>query len=106
MMATYEEERAKKNPFAIFYSAEYRKFQAVVLGVLLSAATMGLLPAAVSMWVLLVIGVLTSVGVYQVPNAAQRLVLQPAGTSPVAPDIVIETPEPKAEAMIRGDVVG
>lgn len=105
-MGRYEEERTKKNPFAIFYSAEYRKFQAVVLGVLLSAATMGLVPPVAATWILLVIGVLTSVGVYQVPNAGQKLVLQPAGTSPTAPDIVIETPEPKVESMIRGDVKG
>jgi len=105
-MGRYEEERAKKNPFAIFYAPEFRKFQTVVIGVLLAAATAGLLPAAVSVWVLLVIGVLVSAGVYQIPNAGQKLILQPAGTSPETPDVVIETPEPKVEEMIRGDVKG
>lgn len=106
MMGRYEQEREKKNPFAIFYSPEYRKFQTVIIGVLVAAATAGLLPATVAVWIMLVVSVLTAAGVYQVPNAAQALVLQPAGTSAEVADIVIETPEPVVEAMIRGDVRG
>lgn len=68
MMGRYAAEKEKKNPFAIFYSPEYRKFQTVVIGVLLAAATQGLLPVAYATWVFLVVGVLTATGVYAVPN--------------------------------------
>lgn len=82
-----------KSFIAIFYTKEYRKFQAVVIGIALSAATAGLLPAAVATWVLLVVGVLTAAGVYVVPNSPQKLILQPEGTTPEAPDVVVEVPK-------------
>ncbi len=105
-MGRYAAEREKKNPFAILYSPEFRKFQTVVLGVLLGAATMGLLPATVSVWVLLVIGVLVSAGVYKIPNKPTELFIQPEGTPLEKADVIINTPEPQAAPMIRGDVVG
>lgn len=67
-MGRYEAETTRSNPFSIFYSPEARKFQTVVIGVLVAAATAGLLPAAIATWVLLVVGVLTATGVYVVPN--------------------------------------
>lgn len=94
--------------FAIFYTAEYRKFQAVLIGIALAAATQGLLPAAYATWVLLIVGVLTATGVYSVPNSPQKLILQPQGTTPKAADVVVEIPKEVApEPMIfAGDVKG
>ena len=110
MMGRYEAEDTPgwfKSLIAIFYSAEYRKFQAVLIGVLLAAATQGLLPAAIATWTLLVVGVLTAAGVYVVPNNPQKLILQPAGTAPRAPDVVVEVATETADTdSYRGDVRG
>jgi len=105
-MGRYAAERAKKNPFAIFYSPEFRKAQAIILGILLAAATAGLLPPTISVWVLLVIGVLTSVGVYKVPNKPTEVFVQPVGTPLETAEVIVNTPEPVTESMIRGDVKG
>lgn len=90
----------------IFTSAKSRKFQVAVIGILLSAATGGLLPPDVAVWVILIINTLVAYGVFTLPNKPQTLVVAPAGTAPDKVDVVIETPEPKVEAMIRGDVKG
>lgn len=105
-MGRYAAEKEKKNPFAIFYSPEFRKFQTIILGILLAAATAGLLPATVSVWVLLVISVLVSVGVYKVPDKPTEVFVQPAGTPLETADVIVNTPEPEADSMIRGDVKG
>lgn len=74
--------------WAIVTSPRARKFQVVVLGIILSAATMGLLPAPVAIWVILIVNSLTAAGVFVVPNAGK----------PVQPEV--------AKAFDRGDVVG
>lgn len=71
--------------WAVVSSPQARKFQIVVFGILLSAATMGLFPPAVAVWVVLIVNSLSAAGVYVVPNA---------------PAPVSSTP------MVRGNVVG
>jgi uncharacterized membrane protein len=105
-MGRYAAKVEKKNPFSIFYSPEFRKFQMIVIGVLVAAATAGLLPATVSVWVLLIVSVLTSVGVYKVPNKPTEVYVQPLGTPLEKADVVVNTPEPKVDTIIRGDVKG
>lgn len=83
-----------------------RKFQVAIVGVLLSAATAGLLPAAVSVWVILVINAFVAAGVFTLPNTPQKLVVQPAGTDPEKADIVVEAPAEVAKALDRGTTKG
>lgn len=71
-MGRHEVGKTNTNLFAIFYSPEYRKFQTVVIGILVAAATAGLLPATVAVWVMLIVSVLTGAGVYTVPNVVQK----------------------------------
>jgi hypothetical protein len=90
----------------VLTSPKARKFQVAVVGILLSAATGGLLPPDVAVWIILIINTLVAYGVFSLPNKPQTLVVAPAGTAPEKVDRVIETPEPVVEAMIRGDVRG
>lgn len=75
------------NPF----SAKYRKTHMVLIGIALAAATQGLLPPDISTWVLMIVGVLTAFGVYQVPNKPQTLEVVTDSTK--QPDIIVEAPE-------------
>lgn len=61
-------ETSKTGFWAVFTGPGFRKFQMVLIGVALAAASQGLLPDDISTWVLLVVGVLTATGVYAVPN--------------------------------------
>lgn len=89
----------------VLTSPKARKVQVAIVGILLSAATGGLLPPDIAIWVILVINTMVAYGVFQIPNSPQTLVLQPAGTAPEEADVVIETPV-AVEPMVRGDVVG
>lgn len=104
-MANHLVEKSGLSFWDVVTSPKARKFQLAAVGVILSAATGGLLPAPVAVWVILIINTMVAYGVFQVPNAGQTLVLQPAGTSPETADVVIETPA-SVEPMVRGNVVG
>lgn len=52
----------------VLTSPRARKFQVAVLGILLSAATGGLLPPDIAVWVILIINTLVAYGVFQIPN--------------------------------------
>lgn len=80
-------ESGKSSFWLAITGPEARKFQTVVIGVVFAAATQGLLPPDISTWALLIVGVLTSAGVYAVPN------------KPLPQD------EPKAEAETVDEVL-
>lgn len=101
-MAEHRAETTKSNPLAIFWSPEARKFQTVVIGVLVAAATAGLFPAAVATWVLLVVGVLTATGVYVVPNKT----VEPTPILPVEEPVVMEPEPAPMSKMYSGSVAG
>ena len=90
----------------VFTSPKARKFQVALVGILLSAATGGLLPPDIAVWVILVINGLVAAGVFVLPNKPQTLVLSPTGTSPEDADVVIEVAAPEVEPEFRGDVTG
>jgi hypothetical protein len=74
----------------VLTSPKARKFQLALVGLLLSAATGGLLPPDVAVWVILSINTLTAYGVFQIPNK----------TSTPTTEVT------EIRAMVRGDVVG
>ena len=67
-MGSHEEVKTGLTFWDVVTSAKGRKVQVAILGILLSAATGGLLPPDVAVWVILVINGLSAYGVYQVPN--------------------------------------
>lgn len=92
-MGKYEAESNGSGFWAIVTSPQARKFQVAVVGILLSAASGGLLPPDVAIWVILVINGFVAAGVFALPNSPQKLILQPEGTTPEPADIVVEVPK-------------
>lgn len=87
-----------------------RKFQLALVGLLLSAATGGLLPAPVAVWVILGVNALTAAGVFVIPNGPSA-VLPAAPKDPQisasTPDVpVVEAPAVVVEPFDRGSAVG
>jgi hypothetical protein len=68
-MGSHEEVKTGLTFWDVMTSPKARKFQVAMLGILLSAATGGLLPAPVAVWVILIINGLVAYGVFQLPNA-------------------------------------
>ena len=56
----------------VMTSPKARKFQIAVLGILLSAATGGLIPAPFSVWIILGINTMVAYGVFQIPNLVPK----------------------------------
>lgn len=67
-MGSHEEAKTGLTFWDVVTSPKARKFQVALMGILLSAATMGLLPAPVAVWVILIINSLVAYGVFQWPN--------------------------------------
>jgi len=67
-MANHVEVKTGLTFWDVMTSPKARKFQVALMGILLSAATMGLLPAPVAVWVILIINSLVAYGVFQWPN--------------------------------------
>lgn len=63
-------------------SPQARKLQVAVVGIILSAVTMGLFPPAIAVWITLIVNGLVAAGVFAVPNA----------------------PAPVSSVLARGDV--
>jgi hypothetical protein len=94
-------------------SPEARKFQVALLCFLLSAATGGLLPPDIAIWVIVGINALTAAGVFVIPNTNLPVLAKPA--VPPAPDTpvsspegvtVVEAPAVVVEPFDKGDVRG
>lgn len=71
-MAEHLAETSKKNWISYLFSAECRKLQVVVVGIVFAFASAGLLPASITEYVLVVEAVLISFGVYKVPNKKEE----------------------------------
>lgn len=66
----------------ILSSPQCRKAQVAILALILSAATGGLLPPDVAVWVIMGINALTAAGVFVVPNTCTPI-LEPVVEAPV-----------------------
>lgn len=73
-----------------------RKCQVAIIALIVSAASAGLFPPAVALWINLVVSALSVAGIYVVPNT-QHAILEPAKPAVPAPVPVESGPAHRAE---------
>jgi hypothetical protein len=95
-----------KDIWNMLTSPEARKFQVAILCFLLSAATGGMLPPDIAIWVILGINALTAAGIFVVPNTSTAVLAKPVEPVPAAAPAAAEPKHVATTESFRGNVVG
>lgn len=83
-------------------SPQARKAQIAIIAFVAAAASAGLFPPSIAIWINIGVSALTVAGVYVVPNT-NTPILEPAKPAPV---VELTVPEQKVETIYHGDVKG